>query len=204
MSVVKSLRAAMNWQMVLAAFFILLPTVLGFYHGDQGKFVLAEPSFDGDNFSRSVLYMYNQTWYDARALVVNKVYPNSSDLPVYLKDRNFVVYWGGPVEDRDAVFVMELIPEKTPVVTTFDGLVKDHPNILRDIEEFPERYRVFVGYAGWGFADFQAEKESGVWLIAPFLSDVFRNNMVGERAWAFILRYSEDKNKPVIGQRQKS
>ena len=49
------MRAVLNWQTLLAAFFILLPTVLGFYHGVRGKIVIASPEMDDPNFSKTVL-----------------------------------------------------------------------------------------------------------------------------------------------------
>ncbi len=206
MSVVKNLKAALNWQMVLAAFFILLPTVLGFYHGVQGRIVIADPEMSDQNFSKTVLYMFDHQWYSAKALVVNRGYKDIENIPAYLRGRHFPVYWGGPVEDKDRVFILDLIPEEwdIPIVLKFDEIVKENPDILQQVEKNPERYRVFVGYTGWGFLQFETEKESGGWKVAPYLSFIFDNKLSPNDLWDEVLKYSDDKKKPHILERQKS
>ena len=207
MSVIKNLKAALNWQMVLAAFFILLPTGLGFYHGDRGKLIIATSAMDGSEFSKTVLYMFDQEWYEAKALVLNRGYQNIDNIPSYLKGRHFPVYWGGPVEDKDWVYILDLKPDKggAPLVIDFDRIVKKNPDILDRIEKDPLRYRVYVGYAGWGFLQFEAEKrKSGVWRSSPYLPFVFDNKLSPNDLWGEVMKHTDDKKKPHILDRQKS
>lgn len=67
-------RAVLNWQTLLAAFFILLPTMLGFYHGDRHKYIVASSMLDDPAFKDTVIYLFDHQWYQARGLVLNVPY----------------------------------------------------------------------------------------------------------------------------------
>lgn len=199
----KSLRAALNWQTLLAAFFILLPTMLGFYHGDRGRLVAASVELSDPNFSQTVLFMFDQSWYRSRALVLNRPYPDRSLLPAYLKNADIPVYWGGPVEDHDGVFVMEIRDKKTPKVVSFDEMVKKQPDILQKAQDHPDVFRIYAGFSGWGLAQFQLEKERKVWRVTDFAPFVFDRALSRDAIWKKVLSVSKDKKKPKIRERQK-
>lgn len=203
MSLIENLRAALNWQTLLAAFFILLPTFLGLYHGATGKLVAASIRLPDPNFTKAVLYMVDHRWYSARAVVLNRLYPDPQKLPAYLKNRSFPVYWGGPVDDRDSVWVLEILPDKKPELSSFDDLAEKDPDILTKIEKDTNRYRVFIGYAGWKAGQFEVEKGAGAWFVASYNPDVFAPDKTWEEMWLDVIRRSEDKRKPIIGERQK-
>ncbi|HNQ92203.1 MAG TPA: YqgE/AlgH family protein [Alphaproteobacteria bacterium] len=200
----KSLRAALNWQTLLAVFFILLPTLLGFYHGDRGRLIAMVSAASDPNFSKTVLFMFDQNWYRSRALVLNRPYPDRSSLPSYLRKGEVPIYWGGPVEDRDSVFILGIQDGKLTKVISFDEAVKIQPDILAQVAKRPDCYRVFVGYAGWGLAQFQLEKELQIWRVTDFAPFVFDPALSFEEIWQKALSLSSDKKKPKIRDRQKT
>ncbi len=199
------MRAVLNWQTLLAAFFILLPTVLGFYHGVRGRVVIASPEMDDPNFSRTVLYMFEHDWYRARAVVLNRPYTDLTVLPSHIVNLGVPLYWGGPVEDRESVHVVDLCQDgRRPVVGELDHLISLNSDFVRDLRDRQECYRVYVGYAGWGMAQFELEKERGGWQTALYQPFVFENSLLPDLLWEALMPYTDDKEKKEIGRRQKT
>ncbi|MCB1118141.1 MAG: YqgE/AlgH family protein, partial [Chlamydiia bacterium] len=156
---------------------------------------------DDPNFSLTVLYMFNQEWYGAQALVLNRPYRDISLLPVHIQNLGLPIYWGGPISDRDDVRILSLCRENDPAVVSLDDAIKTDAAFVSILQKRPDCYRVFVGYAGWGIAQFEKEKRQGHWFVAPFDESVFE--LEDERMWDALLPYTEDKEKPVISTRQK-
>jgi len=201
-------RAVLNWQTLLAAFFILLPTMLGFYQGDRGKFIVASYKMHDRLFEGTVLYLFDHKWYEARGLVLNHPYEDYSLLPAYLKEAGVSVFWGGPVQDSGlsgigtdpaehdaAVSVLLLCNEKISHAI-FDEMVELSPDVLEKAKSQPECYRIYVGYAGWEMAQLEKEKSEGYWLSAPFDLTLLRNTEIKFLRDA-VLPLTEDKFSPM-------
>lgn len=204
-TVLSYLRAALNWSTLLALFFISLPSLLGLYHGDQGRFIGASAALIDSHFKGQVVYMFDQSWHRARGLVVGQPYPDSSQLPLFLKKADIPVYWGGPVEDRDTIHVVRIKDkDQLPEVRPWDEMVREIPNILEDVRRYPDTYKVFVGYAGWGFGDFEAERGEKSWFVAPYDSRLWSDDLNSVERLRRVTENSLDKKHPVISSRQKS
>lgn len=182
-----------------------LPSLLGLYHGDQGRFAAAAPSLQQPPFQGQAVYLFDQSWYRARGLVVGRLYPEFERLPRFLQNAGIPVYWGGPVEERDAVFVVTIKDgDGLPEVRPWDDVVREIPNILDDIRRYPDTYMVFAGYAGWGFLDFEEEKQRKAWLVAPYDARLWSPSLGRAERVRRIYEQSLDKKHPSIALRQKS
>lgn len=81
---------------LLAAFFIALPTIGNFYKGHTGRFLIASSMIGSGEFQRSVVYVVEHGLFTgARGYIVNKP----------LEGRKGVFY-GGPVETDDHRYTM--------------------------------------------------------------------------------------------------
>jgi putative transcriptional regulator len=179
----KYLRAIFKDKFLLiGAFFILLPSGFIFFFGQAGQIFLSHPQGNDLNFNHSVLYMVDHSIDGATALVINKPYPNEKlkFLPAYLQRRNIPIFWGGPVNDKDNVFIMKFDGTQKPRVMTFDGWVSEDPNILDKVEKSPEIFRVYMGYAGWQALQFEMERLRKGWVIGVKRSFFFPKLMGAE------------------------
>jgi putative transcriptional regulator len=157
----------------VALFFVMLPTLLDFYKGEMGRLIVATtPNADRD-FSASVVYIAEHTWKGAMGFVVNqRMKSDDPVIPKYLSGRNLPIYRGGPVEFPDKVFVLEKTEEGAKgnflQVMPFEKIVAERPDILEQIaqeqKEGSDRYRIYLGYAGWGSSQMEMEFMRGAWF----------------------------------------
>ena len=76
--------------------------------------------------------------------------------------------------------------ELSPVA---DGIqVSSSPDVLRSLaEEAPERFGIFLGYAGWGPGQLTQEISQGSWIVAP-VSSRFVFDTDCDAVWEGVLR----------------
>ncbi|MFA7275919.1 MAG: YqgE/AlgH family protein [Pseudobdellovibrionaceae bacterium] len=194
------IRAIFNWQMMLAAFFILTPTFLNNYTGITGKIFAAAPT-TGGQFQHAALYMFNHKWYEAQAFVINRpldaaTYPR---LPESLKDApvKLPLYWGGPVRDNETVFVLSIQEDDSVKMAPLATWQKDTPDILEVIAKSPENYRIYIGYAGWGVLQYNFEDMRHAWEVSDLKQNFLRrSDLTPEEMWKRVIGSSEEKRKP--------
>ena len=122
-----------------------------------GRLLVATPLILDPNFVHTVVYLYA---HDADQGAAGVVLNRPSDEPVidHLPDWRStvaappVVFWGGPVATDSGLIVMSQDGD----ITLADGL-----------EPPPEgvRARLFVGQAGWGPGQLEAELAEGAWVV---------------------------------------
>lgn len=160
--------------LLVAAFFILLPSGFDLFLGQQGRIVVSSPLSIDPLFRQTVLYMVDHNLDGATAVVINRPYPSDRRkyLPAYIRDRSIPLYWGGPVSDTDEVLVMiwdenqDQSPDiRSPDVRLLKEWLKEKGNTLDGIESRPDKYRLYIGYAGWQALQFEMERLSGVWVL---------------------------------------
>ena len=172
----KYIRAVFKEKFLLiGVFFILLPSGFIFFFGQAGQIFISHPQAQDANFNQSVLYMVEHNIDGAKALVINRLYPDDKTqfIPSYLSKRNIPIFWGGPVHDKDEVFIMQFNGVQKPKVMIFDKWVSSDPDILDKVEASPEIYRVFMGYAGWEAVQFEMERLSKIWVVGIRRSHFF-------------------------------
>jgi putative transcriptional regulator len=149
----------------------------------RGRLLLATPELSDPNFFRSVVYVLEHTDDGALGLVLNRptdvrvdaVLPEWSD-PCSSPACLFV---GGPVQPEAAIALARGNGRSDDgMASLFDDLAtvdleRDAVLLAPGIDEM----RVFLGYAGWGAGQLDAELRAGGWVVVdaepedPFSSD---------------------------------
>ena len=132
-----------------------------------GSMLVAHPSLLDPNFRRTVLFISAHDPDDgALGVILNRPLDKqvgdlvTDEAPAALSD--VPVYLGGPVGKNQLMFaVIEWEQE--------NGLKLNHNVGLEEANELlghdPESIRAFVGYAGWGAGQLEAEMKQNAWLI---------------------------------------
>jgi putative transcriptional regulator len=132
-----------------------------------GSILVAHPSLLDPNFRRTVLFISAHDPNDgALGIILNRPLDKqvgelvNDEAPAALSD--VPVYLGGPVGKDQLMFaVIEWGQE--------NGLKLNHNVRLEEANELlgqdPDAIRAFVGYAGWGAGQLEAEMKQNAWLI---------------------------------------
>jgi putative transcriptional regulator len=149
------------------------------------QFLIAMPSLEDPNFSRTVTYICAHSDEGAMGIVVNR--PLDLDLANLFEHLEFEtsaysrgsqpVVMGGPVETQRGFVLFE--PEGSE---DWDGLAIEGEHLAvatsRDIlaamarGEGPRRYLVALGYAGWRAGQLEHEVLENAWLNGPADTDI--------------------------------
>jgi putative transcriptional regulator len=138
----------------------------------RGQLLIAGPALLDPNFWRTVVLMIEHTEDGALGLVLNRpsetgvgeAVPQLEEL-VDLDDQLFI---GGPVQPSAVIVLAEFEHATDAALLAFDDI-----GVLgtsASIEELGAGLRVgraFVGHAGWGPGQLDAELERGDWILEP-------------------------------------
>lgn len=87
-----------------------------------------------------------------------------------------LVDWGGPVQPNTGWVLLgdSLGGEVEDVTEVADGVhfAGSMEPLKRIAADPPERFRLFLGYAGWGAGQLEAELAQGAWIVAPLTARV--------------------------------
>ena len=192
--------------LLLAAFFILLPTGFKLLFGVEGQIFVSQPLATDPIFDHTVLYMMDHSIDGASALVLNRAYPpaKKDKIPAFIAKRNIPVFWGGPVGDETEIFVWEWRGTDKPKIMSFDSWVAEDIDILDKIEKSPDQYRIYIGYAGWQALQYEMERIADVWVLGakrvvifPMI-DFSNPALDGRDIWLKTLQNSDFYKKPAI------
>jgi putative transcriptional regulator len=140
-----------------------------------GRLLVASRRLVDPNFAETVILVVAHGPAGAMGLVVNR--PTRVPLSVLLPDveelrgRSDTVFAGGPV-DVGRVFLLVRSREPPPGATRVfgdtyaSGSVQDLRRALGESQS-ASRFHVYVGYAGWGAGQLEAEVARGDWHVAP-------------------------------------
>jgi putative transcriptional regulator len=162
-------------------------------------FLLALPQVNDPFFRRSVVLLLAHEEEGSFGFIVNrrtelKVADILRDLGVgWAGDAEKLAGFGGPVQPQvgTVLFASEdpdlaALPGVTEVVPGI-RLTQNLTELARLAERPPERFRLLLGYAGWGPGQLVDEILRNDWLIAPVAGElVFAAD--GENAWERALR----------------
>jgi putative transcriptional regulator len=140
-------------------------------------FLVALDALVDPNFHRSVVLMLeHDPEQGALGLIVNRM----TDVPIaelcktqsmrWQGDARARVGWGGPVgQDSGWVLLDDAAATGVDAAPLIPGLhwARSREALLRVAEGPLLTARVFLGYAGWGAGQLEAEIAGGAWLIVP-------------------------------------
>lgn len=169
----------------------------------SGMLLVATPELNDPNFHETVIFLLDSDADGALGVVLNRPSPVLvADVLDQWRDivtGPDVLFQGGPVSTDGALgLARPLSDDDRPVGyrEVVDGLgVVDLDTPVELLDGGLAAFRIFVGYAGWGPGQLDAEVEEGSWYVVPAqLSDVFvaepadlRRDVLrrqpGEEAW---------------------
>jgi putative transcriptional regulator len=145
----------------------------------RGQLLIAGPTLLDPNFWRTVVLVVEHTEEGALGLVLNRpsettvadAVPQLADL-VDLDDR---LYIGGPVQPSAVIVLAEFEDPGDAALLAFDDVgVLGTGNAPEEMVAGVRIGRPFVGHAGWGPGQLDAELERGDWIVeAAQLEDPF-------------------------------
>ncbi len=159
----------------------------------KGRLLISMPILQDVNFLRSIVFMIEHNDEGALGVIINR--------PLELPARDLLERWsevfgdamlseGGPVSKDSAICLAspraESFGEEITPIT--DGIVA--VNLEADpaiTAAYVGAVRVFIGYAGWGADQLEAEIEQGAWQVCDgSAADLFE--LGAARAWETVLR----------------
>jgi putative transcriptional regulator len=159
--------------------------------------LVAMPQLLDPNFHRTVVLLIDHDEGGTFGLVLNR----GTDLPVaqlcaslgidWQGREERSVEWGGPVQPEHGWLLMgEDAPGHLEVTDVIQGVrFSRSPDVLRECAESPPRkFRVFLGYAGWGPGQLQQELVQGAWLVAPASAE-FVFDTPRDALWEQVVRH---------------
>ena len=165
-----------------------------------GRLLVASPSLEDTNFTRTVILMLAHSHEGALGIVINR--PSPADIVEILPQwRDLAasptrVFRGGPVSINAAFCLAEpaigaqmTTLEAAPgIETTVAGLVSIDLDLDPSaVSSLITALRVFSGYAGWSAGQLEGELEAGGWIVTdPEPSDLLTEDPDG--LWSLVLR----------------
>lgn len=147
-------------------------------------FLLAMPQVQDPFFRRSVVLLLHHTQEGSFGFIVNR--PTEIQLAEILEGmeidwhgaRDATAYFGGPVQSQLGTVMFsgrgsEPVPEMSGTEVCPGIRISQHLEDLgRLADEPPERFRLFLGYAGWGAGQLVEEIVRNDWITAPVDHDL--------------------------------
>jgi putative transcriptional regulator len=162
-------------------------------------FLIAAPMLRDPNFERSVVLMCIHNDDGAMGLVINRAAPlTMRDILTQLGltclgDGAQALMMGGPVAQDSGLLLYRVTPGSDTgddeLVVTDELRLCPNRDLLAAIGEGrgPNDYQMYLGHAGWGPGQLEAELAQGAWIPAPMRLDLIFTVPVAER-WNEALR----------------
>ena len=149
--------------------------------------LIASPQMKDSNFSGAVILMCQHTDSGALGIVLNR--PTTLTVGEVLDEAIFVrpadkhaeVLWGGPVDQQIGFVVFSGEVGKEIGWSLAGGAlsVSQSRDLLEEKIIKGERYRLCLGYSGWGPGQLESEIEDGSWLYTDADPSVVLDGTVG-------------------------
>ena len=157
----------------------------------RGQLILAGPTLLDPNFHRTVVLVCEHDAEGAMGLVLNRPSPIPAEQAVpelgEAMGEGERLWVGGPVQATSVVVLADVAGTELDAVLVDDrvGLVPPGSD-LDEVGAIAGRARAFLGYAGWGPGQLDAELEGDDWIVAPFdADDAFTDEP--EQLWSRVL-----------------
>ncbi len=165
----------------------------------RGRLLVANPELPDPNFDRTVVLMLAHGDDGALGVVLNRPSNTGIDtsIPAWeaLASTPPVIFVGGPVSGETVIAVARrssTVPAGEPALGTWMSITEDVGTL--DLQLDPGAaaphlvaLRIFIGYAGWGAGQLEAEiAAGGWWVVDADPADAFSDHPVG--LWKQVLR----------------
>lgn len=146
---------------------------------DAPCLLVASPSLLDPNFLHSVVLLVEYDDEGALGLVLNRPLPLTLEQVCeegslsYKGSAEATAWRGGPVDpQRGILLVQGGLPEDEDTVLDFTHFVSHRKDLLETLLADPQaRYRLFLGYAGWGPGQLDQELALGAWTTRSIVSE---------------------------------
>ena len=187
---------------LLAAFCILVPSLMKLYTGETQRLIVASSKMTQGNFAESIVLMFHHGLDGASGVVVNKPLPEAEieKAPAFIKDKGFSLYYGGPVAYPEKVVVFTRTQDGKLNAAELDKEVAKNPDYLAELvktaKEGKTEVRVYLGYAGWGILQLENEFRLGVWASSKTEPDWVFYKGDPHDVWMKAISEATEKRKP--------
>ena len=141
----------------------------------KGQLLISSGGLYDPNFRHTVVLIGEHDAGGAVGVVLNRPTDLAVDDAVptlsELTGPGGTVFEGGPVEPAQAVLLAELEMPGFVDMPVFDGVGFLTGEIGEEVRPFVQRARVFVGHAGWGPGQLEAEMGTDSWIVEPATAD---------------------------------
>lgn len=141
----------------------------------KGRLLISGGGLYDDNFRHTVVLIGEHDAAGAVGVVLNRPLELTVEGAVpalaELVDPGEWLFQGGPVEPEQAVLLAELAQPGVVDVPVFGSVGFLTGAIPSDVRPDVRRARVFVGHAGWGPGQLEAELESDSWILEDATED---------------------------------
>jgi putative transcriptional regulator len=161
----------------------------------SGKLLVASPALDDPNFARTVVLLVEHDKGGALGLVLNR--PGAKHLEALWDETvhgpcppDLSVMTGGPLEGPLlALHTDPVTGEREIVPGIYLAMRKDL--LVALVRDAHPPLRIFIGYAGWGAGQLEAEVAAGDWTIAAATDEfVFGDT---DSMWRRVVRHIADR-----------
>lgn len=147
----------------------------------RGQLLIAGPGLVDPNFWRTVVLIVEHSEDGALGLVLNRPSETTVGEAVseleQLLDLDDPLYIGGPVQPSALIVLAEFEDSSDAALLAFDDIGVLASGAQDDPAVGVHRGRAFVGHAGWGPGQLDAELERGDWILEPARShDAFTSD----------------------------
>jgi putative transcriptional regulator len=138
----------------------------------RGQLLIAGPSLLDPNFWRTVVLIVEHSDEGALGVVLNRPSETTVGEAVpqleELVDGSERIFIGGPVQPSSVIVLAQFEdPGEAALVAFEDVGVLATGSSIEEVAAGVRRSRAFVGHAGWGPGQLDAELERGDWILEP-------------------------------------
>ncbi|HJW72103.1 MAG TPA: YqgE/AlgH family protein [Geothrix sp.] len=153
--------------------------IIGIMSYEAPCLLVASPSLLDPNFLHSVVLVVEHDEEGALGIILNRALPltlsqvSSDGGMAYQGSEEATAWRGGPVDpQRGILLVQGGLPEEEDTVVDLTHFVSHRKDLLESLLADPlARYRLFLGYAGWGADQLDQELAMGAWTRRPIVSE---------------------------------
>jgi putative transcriptional regulator len=156
----------------------------------KGKLLISGGGLFDPNFRHTVVLIGEHDAMGAVGVILNRPLETTvaGAIPALadLVDPGELLFEGGPVAPDQAVLMVEAAPPAELDVPVFGDVGFLTGEVSVELRPFVRRARVFLGHAGWGPGQLDAEMKEGAWITEdPLPDDPFDPDP--DRLWRRIL-----------------